>query len=171
MTRSDMVIRSEQSGDHAEIAGLLKAAFDGAVEADLVERLRSDKDIVQAFVAVSKDGTIAGYAAFLRLWLTDGEQTRPVVGVAPLAVSPADQKRGIGGALMATGLEWLKQQGELLVFVLGDPAYYVRFGFDLSVAEPFISEYAGPYFMALALQPDAPAEGRLIYPRAFADQG
>jgi len=171
MTRADVVIRPEQPGDHAGVASLLKAAFGGAVEAGLVERLRNDDDIVRALVAVSEKGAVVGYVAFPRLRLTGGDRDRPAVGVAPLAVCPASQKNGIGSALMTAGLEWLRQQGELLVFVLGDPAYYARFGFELSAAEPFISEYAGPYFMALALQPDAPAEGRLIYPSAFADPG
>jgi len=72
---------------------------------------------------------------------------------------------------MAASLERLRQQGEALVFVLGDPAYYTRFGLSLAVAEPFASDYAGPHFMALALRPDAPASGRLVYPRAFSDLG
>lgn len=171
MTPNDVVIRPEQHGDHAGIAALLTAAFNGSVEADLVARLRDDNDIVLALVAVTTDGGIVGYVACPRLQLERGGHSIPVAGVAPLAVAPARQRRGIGGALMATGLERLRQQGEALVFVLGDPAYYSRFRFDLAAAEPFASDYAGPHFMALALRPDAPTNGRLIYPRAFSDLG
>ena len=171
MTRADVVIRPEQHGDHAGITELLNAAFAGLVEADLVARLRADNDIVLAMVAVAADGAIVGYVACPRLQLMQDDHSIPVAGVAPLAVAPARQRSGIGGALMAASLERLRQQGEALVFVLGDPAYYTRFGFDLAAAEPFASDYAGPHFMALALRPDAPANGRLIYPRAFSELG
>ncbi|MBN9049338.1 MAG: N-acetyltransferase [Rhizobiales bacterium] len=171
MTRADVVIRPEQRGDHAEIAALLTAAFDGPAEADLVMRLRDDNDIALALLAVANGGEIVGHIACPRLQLVQAERRIPVVGVAPLAVAPARQRSGIGGALMAASLERLRQQGEALVFVLGDPAYYTRFGLSLAVAEPFASDYAGPHFMALALRPDAPASGRLVYPRAFSDLG
>lgn len=169
MTRADVVIRPEQHGDHPEIAALLTAAFDGSAEADLVARLRDDNDMALALVAIATDGRIVGYIACPRLQLMQGDHSIPVAGVAPLAVAPARQRSGIGGALMAESLERLRQQGESLVFVLGDPAYYTRFGFDLAAAESFASDYAGPHFMALALRPDAPATGRLIYPGAFSD--
>ena len=171
MTRADVVIRPEQHGDHAEIAALLTAAFEGPAEADLVARLRGDNDIVLALVAVATDGRIVGYIACPRLQLMQDDHGIPVAGVAPLAVAPVHQRSGIGSALMAAGLERLWQQGEALVFVLGDPAYYTRFGLDVTAAEPFASDYAGSHFMALALRPDAPATGRLIYPRAFSDLG
>ena len=60
-------------------------------------------------------------------------------------------------------------RAERLVFVLGDPAYYGRFGF--TVMEGFVSRYAGPYFQALMLAPDAPKAGRVSYPKAFDDLG
>lgn len=171
MTPNDVVIRPEQHGDHAGIATLLKAAFDGAVEADLVARLRDDNDIVLALVAVAADSRIVGYLVCPRLQLAEDDRSSPIAGVAPLAVAPADQRRGIGSALMIAGIERLRQQREALVFVLGDPAYYSRFGFDRAAAEPFACDYAGPHFMALALRPDTPANGRLIYPRAFSGLG
>lgn len=171
MTRADVIIRPERQGDQAEIATLLKAAFDGPAEAGLVARLRDANEIAEALVAVANGDGIVGYVACPRLQLVQAERTIPVAGVAPLAVAPARQRSGIGGTLMIAALERLRQQGESLVFVLGDPAYYMRFGFGLAAAEPFASDYAGPHFMALALRPDAPASGRLIYPRAFSDLG
>ena len=56
-------------------------------------------------------------------------------------------------------------RAQRLVFVLGDPAYYGRFGF--TVMDGFVSRYAGPYFQALMLAPDAPKAGRVSHPRAF----
>jgi putative acetyltransferase len=59
--------------------------------------------------------------------------------------------------------------GEELVFVLGEPDYYARFGFSAATAAPFASPYAGPYFMALALRPGfaLPEAGEANYARAF----
>jgi putative acetyltransferase len=64
----------------------------------------------------------------------------------------------------------LKQRGEKLVFVLGDPNYYTRFGFDPQAATAFTSDYSGPYFMAYRLE-GAPASGTVRYPPAFARLG
>ena len=63
--------------------------------------------------------------------------------------------------------------GEEVVFVLGEPAYYTRFGFSAEAAAPFASPYAGPYFMALWLRPPpaAPASGSAAYAPAFGALG
>jgi len=57
--------------------------------------------------------------------------------------------------------------GEQIVFVLGHPEYYPRFGFSADLAAPFDSDWSGEAFMALRLHPNAPASGRLTYPPAF----
>ena len=54
-----------------------------------------------------------------------------------------------------------------MVFVLGDPDYYTRFGFALDLAQPFICVYAGPYFMTLRLSDTAPRAGIVRYPAVF----
>ena len=65
----------------------------------------------------------------------------------------------------------MRADGWEAVFVLGDPAYYERFGFSVAAAAGFASPYAGPYFMALGLNDGiiAPRTGRLAYARAFQD--
>ena len=75
----------------------------------------------------------------------------------------------IGSRLIRDSLERLGNQGEELVFLVGEPAYYRRFGFAAETAAQFASPYAGPYFMALALGDiDIPAAGRADYAPAFA---
>jgi putative acetyltransferase len=157
-------IRPERPGDAAAVRALLDAAFGGDTESRVVEQLRADGDFVLSLVAESGDG-IAGYAGFPRLVLRLDERNVPVAGLAPVGVSPPLQRRGIGGALIRDGLARLKDRAERLVFVLGDPAYYGRFGF--TVVEGFVSRYAGPYFQVLMLASDAPKAGRVSYPRAF----
>jgi putative acetyltransferase len=161
-------IRSERPGDAAAVCALLDAAFGGEVESKVVKRLRADGDFVLSLVAENREG-VAGYAGFPRLVLRLDERNVPVVGLAPVGVSPSLQRKGIGSALIRDGLARLKDRAERLVFVLGDPAYYGRFGF--TVMEGFVSRYAGPYFQALMLAPDAPKAGRVSYPKAFDDLG
>lgn len=157
-------IRPERPEDAARVRALLDAAFGGDTESKVVEQLRADGDFVLSLVAENGEG-IAGYAGFPRLMLQLDERNVPVAGLAPVGVSPVLQSRGIGGALIRDGLVRLGDRAERLVFVLGDPAYYGRFGF--TVMDGFVSRYAGPYFQALMLAPDAPRAGRVSYPRAF----
>ena len=65
----------------------------------------------------------------------------------------------------------LAASGEKIVFVLGDPAYYGRFGFSAAAAKPFRTPYDGDFMQALVLAPDAPKSGTVRYPAAFAELG
>jgi putative acetyltransferase len=121
-----------------------------------------------ALVAELPDG-IARYVAFPRLNLGLGERTVPVIGLAPVGVRPGRQRQGIGTALIREGIARMKDCGERLVFVLGEPGYYGRFGFN--VMDGFVSRYAGPYFQVLMLAPDAPVAGKVSYPQAFDELG
>ncbi len=164
---SAAAIRPERGGDSQGVRAVLKRAFPTAAEADLVDRLRAGGDLVVSLVA--ERGGIDGYVAFARLTLELGGRNVPVLGLAPLAVLPERQRQGIGRALVEEGLARARDRGERLVFVLGEPGHYARFGFV--PAERFASAYAGPYFQVLTLGPDAPASGRVIYPEAFAGTG
>jgi putative acetyltransferase len=166
---NDTIIRLEALGDQAEVATILRAAFGGEAEAKLVEELRANNDIVLSLslVAIDENGAVIGYVAFSRLSVGG----IACVGLAPVAVMPDRQGRGIGGALITRGMLALKQRGEKLAFVVGAPAYYKRFGFDPQLASAFTSEYSGPYFMAYRFAADAPSAGAVLYPPAFARLG
>ena len=79
------------------------------------------------------------------------------MGLAPMAVMPAHQRKGIGSAIARAGLEQCKQLGFVAVVVVGHPAYYPRFGFSPSTRFGIGSEYEVPeeVFMAMELQPAA----------------
>jgi putative acetyltransferase len=156
--------------DIAAIRGILISAFARQAEADLVDVLRVEDELVLALVA-EQDGGVCGYVAFPRLEVLDSTGRVDAVGLAPLAVTRNLQRCGIGSALVREGLRLLAVYGEALVFVLGDPAYYTRFGFDPEAAAPFVSIYAGPHFMALRLADNAPRGGIVRYPAAFDQLG
>jgi putative acetyltransferase len=160
-------VRDETPADVAAIRAVNEAAFGGAQEADLVDALRRDGDLVLSLVA-DADNIVAGHVAFSRMQVGGEGASVPAVALAPVAVLPAQQRRGIGTALIGEGLRRLGQSGETLVFVLGEPAYYGRFGFATAPAARFDTPYPGPYFQSLALSPRAPSSGTVRYARAFA---
>jgi putative acetyltransferase len=164
-----VIVRPERGDDAGPIRNILTAAFPGNAEADLVERLRREGDLVLGLAA--DDGGVRGYAAFARLRVDDAQGTHDVVALAPVAVAPDLQRRGIGGTLIREGHRQLAARGERLVFVLGCPAYYSRFGYSRLAVQPFESAYSGPHFMALRLNEGAPVAGKVRYPAAFSDLG
>lgn len=163
---SGYTLREAESGDASAIFDLHRAAFETEAEASLVRSLSEDGDIVLSLVAES-GGAIIGSAIYSRL-LMDGED-RGVSALAPLGVLPDWQARGVGSALIVEAHARLMKSGENLVIVLGDPAYYKRFGFSVEAARNFSTPYDGPYLMALDLSKNAPKSGAATYANAFAD--
>jgi putative acetyltransferase len=164
------VIRPAEPGDNAGIRSVHLAAFPTSAEADLVEALAREGDEAVSLVATAQ-GEIVGHVLLSRMAVSaDGRPLR-ALGLAPVGVLPGFQGSGIGSALIHAALGIAGATGEALVFVLGEPDYYGRFGFSAAAAAPFASPYAGPYFMALPLRPDilAPAHGEAAYARAFSD--
>lgn len=160
-------IRGEAPADTAAIRSVNMAAFGGAQEAALVDALRADGDLVLSLVAEA-DAMIVGHLAFSRMQVAQDGGDSPAVALAPLAVTPDQQRQGIGSALVKSALKLLSESGELLVFVLGEPGYYGRFGFRAAPAARFVSPYAGPYFQSLSLSERAPSSGTVRYARALA---
>lgn len=158
-----MIVRDAQPTDFAAIRNLLAAAFGGVAEADLVEQLRCDGDASIELVAEDR-GKIVGHILFSPV-----EAPMRALALAPVAVVPNCQHVGIGSALIEAGHALAREQGWQASFVLGEPGYYRRFGYDPVLAEPFISPYAGPYFMALELDPNVRLSGGAVgHARAFA---
>ncbi|MCB1477060.1 MAG: N-acetyltransferase [Rhodobiaceae bacterium] len=159
----EIAIRAEAKTERAALRNLLLASFPTAAEADLVDRLTIDGDVVLSLVA-AKACRIVGAAIFSRM-----SGPFPALGLAPVAVDEEERCKGIADKLIRAGLEEAQRQGITAVFVLGDPAYYSRFGFRPKTAAGFASPYAGPYLMALALH-DAGlpvTSGRIDYAPAF----
>lgn len=162
-----LLVRPAADEDADAIRDVLLAAFPSAAEAELVAQLASEGDLAMSFVAVV-DGAVIGHIGFSRMTVTaDGERV-PALGLAPVAVLPSHQNRGVGGRLIERGLAAANGGGTAIVFLVGDADYYGRFGFRCETAKPFASPYAGPHFMAQWLSsPRAPASGQADYASAF----
>ena len=165
-------VRSAGPYDAAAIRAVHLSAFPTPLEGDLVEALQRDGDAVVSLVSEQQD-RVVGHVLLSRMLVSGEGRYYRAVGLGPVAVLPEAQRQGIGGALIRAALDEAKAAEEELVFVLGEPAYYRRFGFSAECALPFSSPYAGSYFMALRLRDDVPLprSGTADYAAAFAASG
>lgn len=165
-----MVIRSEEPADAVAVRGVNEAAFGSSIEADIVERSRKDSIPLISLVA-ELDAGIAGHIMFSPVTISGHPEIR-VMGLGPMAVLPARQRKGIGTELVREGLKRCQSQGFDAVVVLGHPEYYPRFGFAPASRFGISCEYDVPdeVFMLLELKPGAlhGISGKAIYSDAFA---
>jgi putative acetyltransferase len=169
--RLEVIIRSERPGDIAGIRDVALAAFETAVEADLVDALRAQAALLISLVA-DDSGVIVGHVAFSPVTLS-GRPELKIMGLAPMAVVPSRQREGIGSALVRAGLDACRQLGFRAVVVLGHARYYPRFGFGPASRLGLVSEYDVPddVFMVFELEPGAlnGASGTIRYHSVFAN--
>ena len=159
----NVTIRAEQLEDHTVIGDVIRAAFLGMPyaagdEAELVEALRAQHALPVSLVAVW-DHTVIGQIAFSPAQPADG--THGWYALGPVAVVPAHQRSGVGAQLVHAGLRAIATLGARGCILTGSPAYYVRFGFELSPANVPDGEPA-EFFMLKLL-----GEHRPVGPIAF----
>lgn len=141
---NDLSIRKAQSADLDDALRIERLAFGGDTEARLVADLLDDPSAEPVVSLLAFDGARAvGHILFTAVGL---EPQVPMVAalLAPLAVAPDAQRRGIGGRLVEAGLRHLSDAGVDLVFVLGYPDYYRRFGFQPAGAHGWDAPYPIP---------------------------
>lgn len=147
-----MQIRALQSTDRVETLSLFRAVFtesEGAEEGKMLEALVSkvfDSLVSPAIIGFGgyMDGELVAAIFFSQLEYPCGE---PVYLLSPVAVSTAQQRKGLGKALIEAGLEELKGTGVSVVLTYGDPAYYGRFGFE-TVS---IDQIGAPYPLSMPI--------------------
>jgi len=166
MTKLAFNVGTEAREDISAIHAVVAAAFNQNDEADLVDRLRDDGDLVLSLVARSGD-KIIGHIGFSRLFVETATGEFVAVALAPVSVLPDWQKKGVGSALINAGHARLIETGEQLSIVLGEPAYYGKFGYSADRAGQFDCDWSGPYLQALSWSDEAPSRGRLRYASAF----
>ena len=165
----DWALRGESPGDEPAIHDLVKRAFapmpfSGGDEQNLVDLLRERGELALSLVAVDPGGTIIGHIGFSPV--TIDQRSCGWFQMAPVAVCPSLQHRGIGSALIREGIEQLRGRGTQGIGVVGNPAYYERFGFTEVPGLTPLSDHDAAYFRAMALAGEAP-QGTLRYASAF----
>jgi putative acetyltransferase len=162
-----VTIRAERPGDEGAIHAVQRAAFgSSATEAEIVDKLRADGDLVISLVATDDDA-IVGHVALSKAHVEEHD----ALGLGPIGVIPDRQDQGIGAALMEAAITQARDTDYTLIALLGHPAYYPRFGFQpAEAAYGITSAYDAPpeAWMALALPAYSPqVRGRFRYAPAF----
>ena len=162
-----MAIRCELPGDADAISSVITAAFreaehSGGNEARIVDMLREAKALAVSLVA-TQNNEVVGHVAFSPVTI-DG-RSDGWFGLGPVAVMPGRQRKRFGTALIEAGLATLRDRGSRGCVVLGDPAYYGRFGF---AADPDLCLAGVPaeYFQRISFEGGRPV-GEVEYHPAF----
>jgi putative acetyltransferase len=170
-TERNLIIRAEKPDDYPAIEAINLQAFGRPVEANLVHALRLSLPRADYSRVAVLDGKPVGHILFSPIFIDTDQGAVSALALAPMAVLPEVQGRGIGSMLVREGLATLRQLGERVVVVLGHSDFYPRFGFQTAsrygIQAPF--EVPDPAFMVIELQPDAlqGVQGTVRYPPAF----
>jgi putative acetyltransferase len=158
-----MIVRDAKPSDENAIYQVVFSAFGRVAEARLVGDLDRAGDVVIALVA-EEDGHIVGHVLLSRM-----SASFRALALGPVSVAVEKQRKGIGSALIWTAIKRARNEGWIGIFVLGDPKYYGRFGFNAEDAAGFTTPYAGSRFTVLPLAPRLLAvDGDLHHASAFA---
>lgn len=158
----------ESPADVEAIRQVNRLAFGQDEEARLVDALR-DGGFVQVSLVAEREGQVVGHILFSDLPIITDSGTVAALALAPMAVLPDFQRKGIGSELVRRGLDACGKQGHRIVIVLGHPEFYRRFGFSSDLARPLQSPFSGASWMARELAPGAldGVAGHVEYPPPF----
>jgi len=138
-----LIVRTETPEDEAAIRHVNEEAFGQKEEAKIIEKLRSRGVLTISLVAV-QDNEIVGHIAFSPVKIESEHSSFNAIALAPMAVLPAYQRKGIGSQLVRGGLEECRHLGHELIVVLGHPNYYPRFGFTPAKPKGIDCEFEVP---------------------------
>lgn len=165
-----MLIRKETKDDYVTVEEVLTMAFEGDGEARLVDALREKASPIISLVVENDEAAVIGQIMFSPVTIA-GSADAKLMGLAPVSVSPEEQGKGYGAALIKAGLVECRKMGVDGVVLLGHADYYPRFGFKTSTDFGITCEYDVPAenFMALELKPAALQEisGTIKYHPVF----
>jgi putative acetyltransferase len=161
-------VRPEQPSDIAAIRDLNRQAFGQDLEADIVDRLRTNGAALLSLVA-ALDREIVGHIMYSPVVIGDTEGA----GLGPMAVSPSHQRQGIGSQLVREGSRRLQEMRIPFVVVVGHPGFYPRFGFEPARRRGITCEWEVPddVFMFLNLDTTRTRgmSGQATYRREFSN--
>jgi predicted N-acetyltransferase YhbS len=158
-----LIIRQEKPSEFRAIYDLVKVAFQTAKvsngeEQDYVDKLRSSGNYIpQLALVAEEDGKLVGHIMLTKTYVASGDSMFEALLIAPLSVALAYRNLGVGSKLVKVSFWLAKKMGFKAVFVVGDPAYYSRFGFKSSAlwGIKHVPQIPDQYVMAYELCPAA----------------
>lgn len=158
-----MIIRPEDPEEFLRIYDLVKIAFQTAKvsngkEQDFVNQLRSSGNYIPELALVAEEnGQLVGHIMLTRTYIDNGGNRFEILLLAPVSVALEYRNRGVGSNLIKEGFRLAGEMGYTSVIVVGDPAYYHRFGFKASVEFGIknINNIPNEYVMVCELVPGA----------------
>lgn len=162
-------IRKTVDADRTAIWNVHHRAFGQDEEAQLAENIMADPTAQPTLSLIATiDTHPMGHILFSSARLDEAQPATTTAILAPLAILPEHQSRGVGGRLIDAGLRYLRDDAVDLVFVLGHPEYYPRHGFEpagrLGIEAPYpIPQEHAAAWMVQALKPGllGTAKGRV----------
>lgn len=151
-----MIIREETPADVPAVARVNDRTFGRPDEGMMVDELR-ERGLHLLSMVAELNSEVVGAILFTPVTIDTPHGAVSAAGLSLLAVLPEHQRQGIGGALIHTGLQCLRDQGERICCVLGHPTYYPKFGFIYCGERGLTCAYNAPLqiCMAAELQPGA----------------
>jgi len=148
-------IRRETPEDIDSIRYVNEQAFGQKEEAELIDKLRN-RDVVTLSLVAVQDNEIVGHILFSPVTVESERSSFEAIALAPMAILPAYQSKGIGSQLVQAGLEECRRLGYEIIVVLGHPDYYPRFGFVPAKTKGIDCEFEVPdeAWMVLELRED-----------------
>jgi predicted N-acetyltransferase YhbS len=174
---SKLLIRQERPDDYSQVFRLVERAFFEQAYSDhqehyLVNRLRESSNFVPQLSLVAEvDGNVAGYVLLTSIEITGLSGQYTSLAMAPLAVHPDFQKRGIGSELIMQAHNKARELGYSSVVVIGHEEYYPKFGYQLAhtfgLTFPFKAPEINCFAIELVKDGLAGVQGEVVYAAAF----
>ena len=138
-----LIIRPEKPEDKTAIHHVNEEAFGQKEEAEIIEKLRNRGMLTLSLVAIQDNRTV-GHIAFSPVKIESERLSFEAITLAPIAILPAYQRKGIGSRLVRAGLKECRHLGHEIILVLGHPNYYPRFGFIPAKSKGIKCEFEAP---------------------------
>ncbi|MCO5232317.1 MAG: N-acetyltransferase [Chitinophagales bacterium] len=173
----ELSIRQETSADYSTVFDLIEQAFRNETVSDkkeqfLVERLRkSDSFIPELSLVAEVNHEIVGYILLTKITIETNTESIISLALAPVAVLPAFQNKGIGGKLIEEAHHIAKELGYQSIILLGHEKYYPKFGYQLlhpfNISLPFDAPKENCMAIELVVDALKNKEGKVNYPKEF----
>jgi len=170
----DIIIRPEGPSDYKDIFRVNALAFERDNESRLIENLRNNSEFVPGLSIIALHNDVClGHILLLPIRIIGSEMESETLSLAPMAVTPAHQNKGIGSQLVKEGILAAIREGYSSITVVGHPGFYPRFGFQRASHWGIRAQFEIPddAFMAMELQPDGLKghDGIVEFPEEYND--